>query len=260
MRWVWRYADYVAREDLGALQLAVLPWLIEPLRRWDLRRRDAARLLHRQFGQTSPRAFARCYGRSSVVIPPPIELSTAFDMRRSRTTSICRVARLVAYKRIDLAIDACNLLKRRLAVIGDGPDRARLEALAGPTVTLPRPTARRGGHRAPRRLPGAALSGRRGLRHGAARGQRLGRPVVAWRGGGALDTCASTRPASSSPSRRSTRWPTPWNGSRRGLGPGGDARARCDVRSPGVRGRIRGFLRSVAPTRQTERTLAALNA
>jgi glycosyltransferase involved in cell wall biosynthesis len=42
------------------------------------------------------------------------------------------LSRLVPYKRIDLAIEACNRLGRRLLIIGDGPDRERLEKLAGP--------------------------------------------------------------------------------------------------------------------------------
>jgi glycosyltransferase involved in cell wall biosynthesis len=43
---------------------------------------------------------------------------------------------LVPYKRIDVAIEACNRLRRRLIVIGEGPQRWRLADLAGPTVTL----------------------------------------------------------------------------------------------------------------------------
>jgi len=46
------------------------------------------------------------------------------------------VSALVPYKRIDLAIEACNRLRRRLVVIGSGPEERRLGRLAGPTVTL----------------------------------------------------------------------------------------------------------------------------
>ena len=46
------------------------------------------------------------------------------------------VSALVPYKRIDLAIKACNRLRRRLVVIGSGPEARRLARLAGPTVTL----------------------------------------------------------------------------------------------------------------------------
>ncbi len=44
------------------------------------------------------------------------------------------VSRLVPYKRFDLAIGACNALNLPLWIVGDGRDRAALEAQAGPTV------------------------------------------------------------------------------------------------------------------------------
>lgn len=44
------------------------------------------------------------------------------------------VSRLVPYKRIDLAIKACNQLKLPLVVIGTGSEEKKLKRLAGPTV------------------------------------------------------------------------------------------------------------------------------
>jgi glycosyltransferase involved in cell wall biosynthesis len=41
------------------------------------------------------------------------------------------LSRLISYKQLDLAVEACRKLGRRLIVIGDGPDRKRLERLAG---------------------------------------------------------------------------------------------------------------------------------
>ena len=46
------------------------------------------------------------------------------------------VSTLVPYKRIGLAIEACNTRKLPLKIAGMGPDRIRLERLAGPTVTF----------------------------------------------------------------------------------------------------------------------------
>jgi glycosyltransferase involved in cell wall biosynthesis len=40
----------------------------------------------------------------------------------------------VPYKRVDVAIDACNELKAHLWIVGKGPERAALEGRAGPTV------------------------------------------------------------------------------------------------------------------------------
>ena len=43
-------------------------------------------------------------------------------------------ARMLAYRRIDLAVQAATRLGRELVLVGDGPERKRLEAIAGPTV------------------------------------------------------------------------------------------------------------------------------
>jgi glycosyltransferase involved in cell wall biosynthesis len=46
------------------------------------------------------------------------------------------VSALVPYKRIDHAVAACSKSGRRLTVIGEGPERARLEAMAGRSVVF----------------------------------------------------------------------------------------------------------------------------
>ena len=70
------------------------------------------------------------YGRDSLVLHPPIQLER-FRVSDTVQSYYLVVSRLVAYKRIDLAIEACNRLGRKLKVIGYGPDRARLKAMAG---------------------------------------------------------------------------------------------------------------------------------
>ena len=64
---------------------------------------------------------------------PPIELER-FHISDSAESYYLVVSRLVAYKRIDLAVERLNRLGRDLKIIGDGPARARLQAIAGPTV------------------------------------------------------------------------------------------------------------------------------
>jgi glycosyltransferase involved in cell wall biosynthesis len=129
----------------------------------------------------------RLYHREAVVIPPPIDVGR-FQLSERQGDFYLVLSRLVAYKRIELAIEACNLLGRRLVVIGDGPDRRRLESLAGPTVEF------RG------RQPDAAVTtaiaecrallfpGEEDFGMVPLEANASGRPVVAWRGGGALET------------------------------------------------------------------------
>ena len=46
------------------------------------------------------------------------------------------VSRFVYYKRIDIAIEACNKLQRKLVIIGGGDEEKKLRAMAGPTITF----------------------------------------------------------------------------------------------------------------------------
>jgi glycosyltransferase involved in cell wall biosynthesis len=77
----------------------------------------------------------RCYGRESVVIHPPVNID-GFDPTRPREDFFLVVSALVPYKRVDLAVDACSRLGRRLVVIGTGPEEANLKRSASPHVTF----------------------------------------------------------------------------------------------------------------------------
>lgn len=185
-RWAWRYDDYVAREALSPIKRTVLPWLIEPLKRWDLRAAQRPDLFIAN-SQTSAERIRRFYGRDSELIHPPIDVAR-FSVSDLVGDYYVVVSRLIAYKRIDLAIEACTRLGRRLVVIGDGQDRPRLERLAGPTVEfLGRASdeivSQMVGRSRALLFPGEEDFGLAPLEANAA-----GRPVVAWRGGGALES------------------------------------------------------------------------
>ena len=77
--------------------------------------------------------IARLWGRESEVIHPPVDVD-AFSPSGRDDGFLLVAARMLAYRRLDHAVEACTRLGRELVVVGDGPERARLEALAGPTV------------------------------------------------------------------------------------------------------------------------------
>jgi len=186
MRWVWRYEDYVARERFGTMARATLPFLLWGLRRWDLRASQQpnyyianSRVVARQIKQV--------YGREAFVIPPPIDVNR-FQMSTETSDYYLVLSRLMPYKRIDLAIEACKRANRRLVVIGDGPDRSRLEALADDRIEfLGRQPDEIVNYYASRcralLFPGEEDFGMAPLEANAA-----GRPVIAYRGGGAVET------------------------------------------------------------------------
>jgi len=107
---------------------AMIPWL----RQVDRRAADRVDRFVANSSFVSQR-IRDCYGRDSTVIYPPVDIE-AFAGEHPRGDYLVVVARLFPYKRVDTVIEACNALRTPLVVVGEGPDRARLEALAGPTV------------------------------------------------------------------------------------------------------------------------------
>ncbi len=185
-RFLWdtdRYVDAeVSRSWLNRLVRLWLP----RLRRVD---REAARRCEHLVvnSENIRRRVEAVYGRESTVIHPPVEVER-LPVGEGRGGPWLVVSRLVGYKQIDLAVRAFSGLDGRLEIVGDGPDRARLEAMAPANVHFL-------GH-----LPEAdliaRLSGARGLvfpgeeDFGIAPVEAMacGRPVVAFARGGALET------------------------------------------------------------------------
>ncbi len=134
MRWCWNYEEYVEREHLGKVARGVLPFLMTGLRIWD--QASAQRVDY--FIANSPVVAERIqkyYQRDAAYIPPPVEASRfPFDPTVQPEDYFLVVGRLIPYKRIDLAIEACNRLQLPLVIIGSGRDEARLKQLAGPTI------------------------------------------------------------------------------------------------------------------------------
>ncbi len=191
MRWVWRYEDYSERAGFDGLTRRLLPLVLSLLKRWDLR---ASRQPDYFIANSNvvARRIKKFYGRDSVVIPPPIDVErfspTPEDPLPMVEDYYLVLSRLVPYKRIDLAVEACTRLNRKLVVIGDGPDRARLEKLAGPSVSFlgrqPDDEVVKHASRCRALLfPGEEDFGMTPLEVNAA-----GRPVIAFRAGGALET------------------------------------------------------------------------
>jgi glycosyltransferase involved in cell wall biosynthesis len=132
MRWAWSFDSYSKREGFGSGRRFVLSHLVAALRGWDI---GASRQPDHFIANSKMVAarILRAYNRVAEVIYPPIDIDR-FHISTQLDDYYLVLSRLVSYKRIDLAVRACSSLGRKLLVIGDGPDLARLKALAGPTV------------------------------------------------------------------------------------------------------------------------------
>ena len=120
----------LARRGLGPL----IRWQLHALRQWD--QLSAQRVDHLiANSRFTARRIRKYWGQAASVIHPPVEVER-FRWNADRDDVYLCLCRLVPYKRVDLVVEAFNRLGLPLLVVGDGPERARLEALAGPTVTL----------------------------------------------------------------------------------------------------------------------------
>ena len=186
MRWVWRYEDYAAREQFGCLKRKVLPFLLEGLKRWDLRAAEQPDLFIANSKIVAER-IKQCYGREATIIPPPIDVER-FSIDEPDEDFYLLLSRLNPYKRLDVAIEACKKLDRPLVVIGDGAAREELEKIAGKqTRFLGRQpdevVAQYAGRCRALIFPGEEDFGMTPLETNSA-----GRPIIAFRGGGATET------------------------------------------------------------------------
>lgn len=77
----------------------------------------------------------KCYRRPSTVIYPPVDTHSGY-VSTEHDGFYLSVGRLVAEKRVDLLIAACNRLERRLRIVGTGPEERVLRRIAGPTIAF----------------------------------------------------------------------------------------------------------------------------
>lgn len=185
-RYFWNPDEYLENEISNPLLRGFVRMLVPLFRKSDRRQSRKIDLFLANSKNVQER-ISRCYGRDSVVVYPPVDVNRFQVSDRSEDFFLI-VSRLVGYKRIDLAVKAFTETGRKLVIIGDGPDRKRLESMAGPNVKFL--------GRAPNETVTEMMATCRGFVFPGCEdfgitpveAQACGKPVVAFRGGGALET------------------------------------------------------------------------
>ncbi len=135
MRYVWNfYQEYKNGSGLGLVRKTVFVLTAHYTRLWD--QASAARVDH--FAAISHSVAARVrkyYRRDAEVIYPPVDVTGAHPAGNIEDYYLV-VGQLVNYKRVDLAIEACNQLGRALRVVGTGEEYQGLRRIAGNTVSF----------------------------------------------------------------------------------------------------------------------------
>lgn len=114
---------------------AIARALLHYIRNWDARSANGVDRVAAN-SHFIARRIRKAYRRDATVIYPPVDVEH-LSLRTDKDAFYLTASRLVPYKRIDLIVEAfARTPERRLVVIGDGPEMAKIRALAGPNVTL----------------------------------------------------------------------------------------------------------------------------
>jgi len=186
MRFVWDYNNYVQNENLNALFRGILPLVIAGLKRWDLKTRRRPDY-YVAISTVVRNRIKKIYGLDAEVIFPPVDVKK-YEPKKQGENFYLIVSRLNPYKRIELAVEAFNILGLPLRIIGSGPYLTTLQEMARPNITFlgrldDKEVADYYASCKALIFPGEEDFGIVPLEANAA-----GRPVIAFHAGGALDT------------------------------------------------------------------------
>jgi glycosyltransferase involved in cell wall biosynthesis len=188
MRYAWdQFGAYFGAARTGrageAFYRPVMAWLA----RWDA---STAPRVHRFLANSAFVAsrIRRYYGRDAAVLHPPVDTDFYHPDGTAPGDAFLVVSALVPYKRVDLAIAACRRTGAALRIVGEGPDRERLEREADGTVTFLGQVSDEAVREEYRRARAVILPGTEDFGIVPVEAQACGRPVVAFGRGGALET------------------------------------------------------------------------
>ncbi len=213
MRYAWDLREqYLAESglDRGA-RGAIARLILDRMQEWDYR--TAARVdAFASISHHIRERVKRCYGRESRVIFPPVDIEYftvgsgrggggARDERSGASNELegeaggalpyVTASRFVPYKRVDLIVRAfANDPRRRLVVVGDGPDRDKVRAAAGgaANITFVGHVARDVLRDHLRSARAFVFAAEEDFGIVAVEAQACGTPVIAYGRGGALET------------------------------------------------------------------------
>ncbi|MFT7184392.1 MAG: glycosyltransferase involved in cell wall biosynthesis [Oceanicoccus sp.] len=133
MRYAWDYThEYLKEQNLGAIGELIASRLLHKVRQWDFLAADRVDVPIAN-SRTVRNRIRKYYRQESQIIHPPVDVES-FKLTPHHEGYFLIVSTLTPYKKIDLAVELFNRLGKRLVIIGDGPDRARLERMAAENI------------------------------------------------------------------------------------------------------------------------------
>ncbi len=186
MRFVWDYQNYVEHENFGQIIRLLLPPALHLLKSWDLA--TIKRVNHFiAISESIRKRIMRIYQRPVEVIYPPVK-TAQYHLSEMVEDYFLVVSRLNAYKRIDLVIEAFNRLGLPLRIIGVGSHENYLKQIAKQNISFLGKVAEGELVSLYSKCRALIFPGEEDFGIAPVEAQAAGRPVIAYAGGGALET------------------------------------------------------------------------
>lgn len=195
MRYAWDLQhQYLAESGLTrGLKSAVARAMLHYLRMWDQRSANGVDVFVAN-SQFIARRIHKVYRREARVLYPPVDIER-FALRHDKEDFYLSASRMVPYKRVPLVVEAfAGMPDKRLVVIGDGPDHARVAASLPPNVTLLgyQPTTQLVDYM--QRAKAMVFAAEEDFGIAPVEAQACGTPVIAFGRGGSLETVRGNGP------------------------------------------------------------------
>jgi glycosyltransferase involved in cell wall biosynthesis len=183
-RWLYR-ADYLGSSTRWGWREQLIRPLAGEMRRVD--RHAAARAdLYIANSREVQTRIRNAYGIEAAVVHPPVRVEHFTPMARGER--LLAIARLMPYKRVDLVVRAASELGIALDVVGEGPMLESLRAIAGRGVTFHGAVSDSVLTGLLETCRAVCVAGEEDFGMVPVEAQAAGKPVVAYAGGGALET------------------------------------------------------------------------
>jgi glycosyltransferase involved in cell wall biosynthesis len=186
MRYVWDQHDAYFGADASWISRAGMALFRDYLQRWDVRSSGRVDFFVANSNNVATK-IKKLYDREAAVIHPPVDVER-FQLGEHQESYYLIVSALVPYKRIDLAIDAFNRLKLPLKIAGDGPLRKRLQKIAHSNIEFLAWVGDQELAQLYASCQALIFPGEEDFGIVPLEAQASGRPVIAYRKGGALET------------------------------------------------------------------------